>query len=383
MKKHGMAAPAGAKDGFRTSPDGAPFRATAPHRGARRAMAMLVLTATALVGLTTAPARADVKTGVDAWAQGDYAKAVQTWKPLAEAGDPDAQFNLGQAYKLGRGVPEDIPTALQWFRKAAVQGHQRAEDNYGLLLFQQGRRAEAMPYLQRSADRDEPRAQYLVGTALFNGDYLAKDWVRAYALMSRAATTGLAQARTALASMDQYIPEEQRRQGLAQAVRIAQANAATPPPVQRPAPTPIRTAAVPPSDLPSPPSSAPLPAPARAEAQKPDAAKPAPNKPTPPKPAPPKAAPAKPAPIKSEPTKSEPTSAWRVQFGAFSTRARAEQQWKRLGAKVKGLSAHQPHYETAGAVTRLQVRAPAGREQAERLCAAAKAAGADCLVKAP
>ena len=48
------------------------------------------------------PALADVKAGVDAWQQGDYAKAIAQWRPLAEAGDPDAQFNLGQAYKLGR-----------------------------------------------------------------------------------------------------------------------------------------------------------------------------------------------------------------------------------------------------------------------------------------
>ncbi|MDE0945777.1 MAG: hypothetical protein OSA39_02875, partial [Sphingobium sp.] len=60
----------------------------------------------ALVGLAV-PAMADVKAGVDAWQQGDYAKAVGEWRPLALAGDPDAQFNMGQAYKLGRGVQPD------------------------------------------------------------------------------------------------------------------------------------------------------------------------------------------------------------------------------------------------------------------------------------
>ena len=121
------------------------------------------------------PALADVKAGVDAWQQGDYARAIAEWRPLAQAGDPDAQFNMGQAYKLGRGVQSDFSVALDWYRKAAAQGHLRAEDNLGLLMFQQGDRADAMPYLQRAASRGEPRAQYIVGTALFNGDLIGKD----------------------------------------------------------------------------------------------------------------------------------------------------------------------------------------------------------------
>ena len=75
------------------------------------------------------PALADVKAGVDAWQQGDYARAIAEWRPLAQAGDPDAQFNMGQAYKLGRGLQSDFPVALDWYRKAAAQGHLRAEDN--------------------------------------------------------------------------------------------------------------------------------------------------------------------------------------------------------------------------------------------------------------
>ena len=57
------------------------------------------------------PAFADVKAGVDAWSRGDYRKAVEEWRPAAIAGDADAQFNLGQAYKLGRGVPVDMAMA--------------------------------------------------------------------------------------------------------------------------------------------------------------------------------------------------------------------------------------------------------------------------------
>ena len=103
------------------------------------------------------PALADVKAGVDAWSRGEYRKAVEEWRPAAIAGDADAQFNLGQAYKLGRGVPVDMAMAESWYRKAALQGQVGAEANYGLILFQNGERAEALPWLNKSVARGAPR----------------------------------------------------------------------------------------------------------------------------------------------------------------------------------------------------------------------------------
>ncbi|MFX9065619.1 hypothetical protein ABTN38_19710, partial [Acinetobacter baumannii] len=49
--------------------------------------------------LLPSPARADVKAGVDAWSNGDYPAAVREWQGPAAKGDPDAQFNMAQAYK--------------------------------------------------------------------------------------------------------------------------------------------------------------------------------------------------------------------------------------------------------------------------------------------
>ena len=169
-----------------------------------------------LLGLAlfaAAPAMADVKAGVDAWAKGDFRKAVEQWRGPAIAGDPDAQFNLGQAYKLGRGVPVDPGLAESWFRKAALQGHEQAGDNYALSLFQAGRKPEAVQWLEKSVARDEPRTELVLGTMLFNGDVVKRDWVRAYALMTRSSASGLDQASTTLAQMDKYIPLNDRQRG--------------------------------------------------------------------------------------------------------------------------------------------------------------------------
>lgn len=187
--------------------------------------------------LSAAPAFADVKSGVDAWERGDYQAAVAEWRPLALDGDPDAQFNLGQAYKLGRGVPVDLGQAEQWYRRAVEKGHLQAEDNLGLVLFTANKRPEAMGYLTRAAARGEPRAQYVLGTAHFNGDLAERDWARAYALTKRASDAGLQIASARLAQLDQLIPLEDRQRGLSmlptmerdeQRTRLAAATAAMP-----------------------------------------------------------------------------------------------------------------------------------------------------------
>ncbi|MFZ2997748.1 SPOR domain-containing protein [Sphingobium sp.] len=317
------------------------------------------LVAGALLGIAI-PALADVKTGVDAWQQGDYARAINEWRPLAQKGDPDAQFNMGQAYKLGRGVQSDLTVAMDWYRRAAVQGHLRAEDNLGLLMFQQGDRAGAMPYLDRAATRGEPRAQYIIGTALFNGDMIGKDWVRAYGLMTRASASGLTQASASLEQMDKYIPEDQRKQGLAMAANLEQsqqrpqlasasATPTRPAPVRQPTPSRVST---PPAEV------TPKPAPQVAVAR--------------PKPAP-------------RPTATAPVPAasggWRVQLGAFGEDGRARSLWAQLKGRVSGLSAYQPYMIKAGAVTRLQAGPVASSDEANRLCGRIKAAGADCIPK--
>tara|TARA_B100000678_G_scaffold184682_1_gene154352 strand:- start:2260 stop:3492 length:1233 start_codon:yes stop_codon:yes gene_type:complete len=165
-------------------------------------------------GLLAMPgiAMADVNAGVAAWQQGDYAAAVAEWREPAARGDADAQFNMGQAYRLGRGVEQNTRQAEVYYAKAAAQGHLKAADNLGLLLFQGGRQQEAMPYVLDAASRGDPRAQYLLGIAHFNGDLVERDWVRAYALLTLANSAGLPQAASAVRQMDDYIPLDQREQ---------------------------------------------------------------------------------------------------------------------------------------------------------------------------
>lgn len=309
-----------------------------PLLAACAASALFLLGAQA--GIGAAPA--DVKAGIDRWSRGDYSGAIAQWRPLAEAGNADAQFNMGQAYKMGRGVPANAATAQSWYQKAARQGHEQAQVNVGLLLYNGGRRQEALPWIRKAVELGDPRAQYILGTELFNGDLVAKDWPRAYALMLRAADGGVPPAADNLKSMERFIPADQRRQGVALAQRMDQpvaggmktnvfASGAVAVPAQRPAPVK---------------ASRPEPRPAA-------------------------------APVAAA------GGRWRVQLGAFASSANAQRAWAGLKGKVGALAALQPTYVPAGAVTRLQAGPLASRAAADRVCAAAKAAGSACFPVAP
>jgi TPR repeat protein len=54
------------------------------------------------------------------------------WYTLAaKQGNASAQYNLGQMYRQGRGVPQDYKTAVKWFRLGAEQGVAPAQNNLG------------------------------------------------------------------------------------------------------------------------------------------------------------------------------------------------------------------------------------------------------------
>jgi len=78
-----------------------------------------LVAAALLLALSPPIAAQSVKAGIEAWQRADYSGAVAIWRPLAEGGDADAAFNLGQAYRLGRGVPTNLSIAKSWFERAA------------------------------------------------------------------------------------------------------------------------------------------------------------------------------------------------------------------------------------------------------------------------
>ncbi|MET3725507.1 SPOR domain-containing protein [Sphingomonas trueperi] len=291
-----------------------------------RLPAALLLLASLGISTPALAQDAAVKAGVDAYNRGDYAGALQAWRPAAEKGDADAQYNVGQIYKLGRGVPVDMVEAEKWYRLAALQGHDLGEANYGMMLFENGKREAAVPWLERAVAHGEPRAQYLLGVMLFNGDGVTRNWVRAYALMLRASAGGLDAATRTLAQMDQHIPAADRQQAQALAQRYAKET---------------RTAAV-------------------------AAAKSTPARQTPPVAL---AHTAKPTVTAAAPPPPRAVGSWRLQLGAFATPGNAERLWGQVRSRFPG---RQPFYPKSGQLTRLLIGPFPSQAEAEKACGAIK-----------
>ena len=289
-------------------------------------LAALAMLAAAAPG--PALAQKSVRDGIQAWQRADYPAAVAIWTPLAEKGDSDAAFNIGQAHRLGRGVPVDLAKAQHWLERAARAGHLDAQTTLGLLMFDAGNRGGAMRWLKQAAERGEARAMLVYGTALFNGDGVPRDPLNAYVYVSRAAAQGLEPAKRTLAEMDSILPVDVRRKGVEIALRKAAEKPA--PGAKTPSPKPER------AQRPPPPKQAAAPAPAAASGK------------------------------------------WRIQLGAFSKKASAEALYRKLSGSAP-VANHPAHYVAAGAVTRLQVGGFESRAAAASACAALSAKGQACF----
>lgn len=329
-----------------------------------RAIAAALALVAGLGSAAVGAAQPGVPEGIAAWQAGNYEQAVALWRPLAQAGNADAQFNLGQAYRLGRGVGIDVRAAEQWFEQAARQRHEQAGTNLGLLLFQNGRAREAMPWIQAAAMRGDPRAQYVFGTALYNGDILRRDLPRAYAMMTLATRQNFPQAADQLRQMEAQLSAEDRARGLAlarsgdasvsQGAAIGPQVAAVEPPVRRNDGAGVSW----------------QPQLERAPAAEQPALAPH-TRPAPPRQSPVRA------------VAAAPGGRWRVQLGAFSSAANARRQWDNVRRRVSPLGGLQPVYVSAGPLTRLRAGPLASRAAADRVCAAVRSAGGECIAVVP
>lgn len=293
----------------------------------------------------------------------------------AQAGDAQAQFQMGEAYRSGKGVAADPEAAIMWYRRATAQGHIRAGEELGFALFAHGDRREAMPYIEKAAARGEARAFYLLGTAHFNGDYTTRDWPLAYAQTERAAAAGLSAAQKNLELMDHYLlPADKAKADQILAtlptVRTAPAESATA--VQTRSAPPIQTAgALPKPAKPGKTVPAPVVRTEAISAEKPAKAKPATA--------------VADADVDTDTTKKSTKAGgeWKVQLGAFGSEDRAHERWKTLRTKVAELGSYQQHVVAAGSIQRLQATNIASKGDAQALCKKVVAAGGDCLVMAP
>ena len=141
------------------------------------------------------PALAGFEDGVAAAKRGDYATAHREFGPLAEAGDPQAQHNLGVMYYNGRGVERNFIEAAKWFRRAAERGVAEAQSSLGY-MYQKGEGitqdyAQSTRWYRKAAEQGFGWAQYSLGAAYAAGEGVGQDMAEGARWYRRAAAHGL------------------------------------------------------------------------------------------------------------------------------------------------------------------------------------------------
>ena len=137
-------------------------------------MRHFVVAAVAALALVSASA-ADVASGVAAYRQGDYARAMREVLPAAERGDATAQYYAGAMYEGGLGVEQSYLEALKWYRVAAEQGLVMAQYHLGVLYeIGQGiakNHATAIEWYQGAALQGYGPAQNNLGSLYLRGGW--------------------------------------------------------------------------------------------------------------------------------------------------------------------------------------------------------------------
>lgn len=149
------------------------------------------------LSLALVPARGitgEFERGLDAAAVGNFDTALALWRPLAEAGHVDAQFNLGLMYDNGVGVPQNLERAARWYRAAAEAGDRTAQA-FLAEMYANGQGvgqsdAQAAEWYEKAALNCETRAQYNLGIMYASGRGVPLNDVYAIAWLSVAEGSG-------------------------------------------------------------------------------------------------------------------------------------------------------------------------------------------------
>ncbi len=117
----------------------------------------------------------DVSEAISAMREGNYAEAYCVLKPYAEAGDPEAQYNIGWMYLNGYGLMMNDQRALEWWQRASDQGYLDATFSIGMLYSLGEGRVEkdmdkALEYYLKAVEDGHEDANMIVRSMLARDD---------------------------------------------------------------------------------------------------------------------------------------------------------------------------------------------------------------------
>ncbi len=136
----------------------------------------------------------DFEKGMDAFKRHDFESALREWQPLAALDHADAQYQIGNLYEYGRGVPQSDSEAAKKYTSAAKRGHSEAQYRLGI-LYDNGwgvvkNDIEAAQWYKMAAELGHDYAQFDLALMYAYGTGVKQDHVQAYMWMSMAIAQG-------------------------------------------------------------------------------------------------------------------------------------------------------------------------------------------------
>ncbi len=127
--------------------------------------------------------------------------------------DAEGQFQLGEDYAFGRGVRKNHREAVDWYRKAADQGHPTAQVRLAM-RYEKGKGVkksptEALRLYRLAAEQGQPKAQLELGLAYRDGRGVPQDVVQAEAWLMLSANYGSRVARIMYKQLRNQMTDEQ------------------------------------------------------------------------------------------------------------------------------------------------------------------------------
>ncbi|MDO8906509.1 tetratricopeptide repeat protein [Hydrogenophaga sp.] len=172
----------------------------------------------AIAGELTPEGKAQRDRGVALFEAREDALALQVWLPLAEAGHPETQYNLGVLMTRGGTVRRDLAAARRWQEQASAGGYAAANCALGDLLWADRsdpvHRQRALAAYLRGAALGQVPCMHNTAAFLLNGYAGSPDVIAGLHWLERAAEAGSATSQAQLGSAHlhgTYIPPEYER----------------------------------------------------------------------------------------------------------------------------------------------------------------------------
>jgi len=125
-------------------------------------------------------------------------------REMAEQGDVNAQYQLGENYYSGKGVPKDYKEAVKWCKMAGEQGHPFAHSVLRAIAID-GKAIsgeELFAWFKNQAEQGNVKAHFSIGVMYENGETVARNRKEAMKWLKSAAEQGDGEAKMLLNLME-------------------------------------------------------------------------------------------------------------------------------------------------------------------------------------